>query len=130
MNQDIGFASVSTTGAPAGAVTWLTTTAGTEQNSSISAWHPDGETDEQYVIGWAEISGQTRVYKLGRYTGAGAVIEAPIDVTTTAKWGERDDPFREHTNHDLVWSWFDSAGATSFHIARLASGQTAQCTAL
>ena len=55
---------------------------------------------------------------------------APIDVTTTAKWGERDDPFREHKNHDLVWSWFDAAGATSFHIARLASGQTAQCTAL
>ncbi len=130
MNQDIGFASVATSGAPAGAVTWLTTTAGSEQNSAISAWHPEGETDEQYVIGWAETSGQTRVYKLGRYTTAGAVIEAPIDVTTTAKWGERDDPFREHKNHDLVWSWFDAAGATSFHIARLASGQTAQCTAL
>ncbi|CAN5710466.1 hypothetical protein BH11MYX3_BH11MYX3_20160 [soil metagenome] len=129
MNQDIGFASVATSGAP-GAVVWLTTTAGTEQNSAISAWHPDGETDEQYVVGWTEISGATRTYKLGRVSGTGTVIEAAIDVSTKAKWGERDDPFREHKNHDLVWSWFDAAGATSFQLARLASGQTAQCTPL
>lgn len=128
MNQDIGFASINASGTP-GAVVWLTTTPGNEQNSTVSAWHPDGETDEQYVVGWAETSG-TRSYKLGRVSGTGTVIEAPIDVTAKASWGERDDPFREHKNHDLVWAWFDAAGATSFHFARLASGQTAQCTAL
>ncbi len=129
MNQDIGFATVAPGGA-SGAVVWLTTTAGTEQNSAISAWHPDGESDEQYVVGWAEVSGANRTYRLGRVSGAGSVIEAATDVSAKVQWGERDDPFREHKNHDLVWSWFDAAGATTFHFARLASGQTALCKAL
>lgn len=127
MNQDIGFASIDAAGAPMGGVTWLTTTPGNEANAAISAWHPQGDAAEQYVVGWTEVGGATRTTRLGRFTGGGAVIEAPLDVTATATWGERDDPFREHTNHDLVWAWFDAAGATSFHFARLASGATAQC---
>jgi hypothetical protein len=55
---------------------------------------------------------------------------APVDVAAKAKWGERDDPFREHLDHDIVWAWFDNPGATLFHFARLGSGRTAQCAAL
>ena len=129
MNQDIGFASITTGGTP-GAVTWLSTTPGNEANSTIAAWHPDGDTNEQYVVGWTEGAPGSRTYKIGRVSGTGTTIEAPVDITAKAKWGERDDPFREQKNHDLVWAWFDSVGATSFSFARLSSGGTAQCTPL
>ena len=40
-----------------------------------------------------------------------------------ASWGERDDPFRtQDAAGDVVWSWFDQAGATSFHFARISIG--------
>lgn len=128
MNQDIGFSSIATTGTP-GPVVWLTTTSGNEANASIVQWKPDGETEEQYVVGWSETAA-TRTYKLGRVSPTGEILEAPIDVTSTVKWGERDDPFREHLNHDIVWAWFEAAGATSFKLARVRSGATAQCAAL
>lgn len=126
MNQDIGLATIGPTGAAAGNVVWLTTTPGNEQNSSIAAWHPAGDAAEQYLIGWSEGT-STRTYKLGRFAADGSVLEAPIDVTAMAKWGERDDPFREHRNHDVVWAWFDAAGSTMLKLARVSSGQTAQC---
>ncbi len=120
MNQDIGFASIPTTGAPS-AVTWLTTTGGNEANATIARWRPDADTTEQYVVGWSSTAG----YQLGRVSATGAFLEGPV--TTTAKWGERDDPFREHVNGDVVWAWFDSAGDTSFHFARLRSSGSAAC---
>lgn len=121
MNQDIGFATIGANGATS-AVVWLTTTPGNEANASIARWQPAGDDSEQFVVGWS--AGQT--YKLARVAPDGAVLAAPIDVT--AKWGERDDPFRVHANGDVVWSWFDAAGATTFSFARLSTGRTATCT--
>lgn len=130
MNQDIGFAAIGADGRFAGSVQWLTTTPGNEGNASIARWEPSDATEEQYVVGWAEMT-QTRSYKLARVSPTGALLEAPIDVTATVKWGERDDPFREHRNKDIVWAWFDAAGATSFHLARIRSSQqAASCASL
>ena len=125
MNQDIAFASLGSDGTP-GAVAWLTTTSGNENDSSIARWQPAGGTSEQYVVGWKAGSAA----ELAVVDGAGAIVQAAIDVSAKAKWGERDDPFREHLNHDIVWAWFDSAGATMFHFARLSSGQSATCASL
>lgn len=128
MNQDIGFASIAANGTFTGTVAWLTTSAGNEGNASIARWEPEGETAEQYVVGWTEMAAQ-RVYKLARVSPTGEQLEAPIDVSAMVKWGERDDPFREHLNKDIVWSWFEMAGATSFKLARIRSSHTAQCAA-
>jgi hypothetical protein len=129
MNQDIGFVSVATNLSP-GAVVWLTTTTGNENNASVARWQPAGDDAEQYLVGWVESSGGSRHYQLARVSAAGAILSPPVDVSALAKWGERDDPFREHRNHDVVWSWFDAAGATSFHFARLRSSQVATCTSI
>jgi hypothetical protein len=120
MNQDIGFATIGANGTTS-SVVWLTTTPGNEANSTIAKWQPAGDDSEQFVVGWS--AGQT--YKLARVAPDGSVLAAPIDVT--AKWGERDDPFRVHANGDIVWSWFDAAGATTFSFARLSAGRTATC---
>ena len=125
MNQDIAFASIASDQTP-GAVVWLTTTSGDEANSTIARWQPAGDDREQYVVGWST----TSAHELAVVDGAGTTIAAPIDVSAKAKWGERDDPFREHLNHDIVWAWFDSAGATSFSFARITSGRTATCASL
>jgi hypothetical protein len=128
MNQDIGFASVATDLTP-GTVVWLTTTAGVnEQNSSIARWQPMGDDAEQYVVGWNERGGG--VYKLAVVSPAGAFLASPVDIGATAKWGERDDPFRVHLNSDIVWAWFDAAGSTSLKFARIRSGRTATCASL
>jgi hypothetical protein len=123
MNQDIGFASVGANQAP-GAKVWLTTTPGNEADSTMARWEPSGDTVEQYVVGWLE---GTSVYKLARVDAAGAFLEMPVDVSAKARWGQRDDPFRAHLNKDVVWAWFDAAGATTFHFARLRAGGTATC---
>jgi hypothetical protein len=124
MNQDIGFVSIAANKTP-GAVVWLTTTPGNEANASIARWKPDGDAAEQYVVGWS--SGTT--YSLARVSDAGDILEGPTTITG-AKWGERDDPFRDHLNGDIVWAWFDSAGSTTLKLARLRSGGTASCTTL
>jgi hypothetical protein len=124
MNQDIGFVSIAANKTP-GAITWLTTTPGNEANSSIAPWKPAGDATEQYVVGWS--AGTT--YSLARVSSTGTFLEGPTTITT-AKWGERDDPFRDHANGDIVWAWFDSAGSTTLKLARLRSGGTASCTAL
>jgi hypothetical protein len=121
MNQDIGFASVATNGTPT-AVTWLTTTPGNEANAAIAAWNGDGA--EEYVIGWVEATNNSRTYKLGRFSPTGGLVYAPADVTAMVKWGERDDPFRTTSSGDIVWAWFESAGATSFKLARIRSNGT------
>lgn len=122
MNQDIGFAPI--TGTNPGAVVWLTTTSINEANATIARWQPSGDDSEQYVVGWSE---PNSVYKLAVVTSTGAIKST---LTTTAKWGERDDPFREHIDQDIVWAWFDMAGAQSFNFARLSSGRSAQCATL
>ena len=123
MNQDIGFAVISSNGATS-SIVWLTTTPGNEANASIARWQPFGDDTEQFVVGWSA----GNAYKLARVAPNGDVLAAPIDIV--AKWGERDDPFRVHQNGDVVWSWFDAAGATSFKFARLKSGRTATCAQL
>ena len=127
MNQDIGFVSVANN-KTLGSIVWLTTTTANEQNSSIARWRPMGDTTEQYVVGWS-IAGATPTYRLGRINATGGFIEGPLTITT-AKWGERDDPFRDHLNGDIVWAWFDAAGATTFRFALLRSGGTATCPQL
>jgi hypothetical protein len=117
MNQDIGFASVGSDLTPGGVV-WLTTTDADEHNASIASWRPADDAAEQYLVGWNE--GAT--YQLARVSPAGAFLEGPTDVSATVQWGERDDPFREHGNGDVVWSWFDGAGSTSLHVARVRAG--------
>jgi len=121
MNQDIGFTSIANNKTP-GPIVWLTTTTTNEANSSIARWTPSDDSAEQYVVGWSVI-GPSPAYKLARVTPAGAFLEGPTTITT-AKWGERDDPFRTHVNGDIVWAWFDTAGATTLKVARLRSGNT------
>lgn len=121
MNQDIGFASVASNKS-ASAVVWLTTTPENEANSSIAPWKPMGDTVEQYIVGWS--SGTA--FKLARVSTTGTFLENPITLSG-AKWGQRDDPFRDHTNGDIVWAWFDAAGSTTLNFARLRSGGTATC---
>jgi hypothetical protein len=125
MNQDIGFASVGTNQTP-GEKLWLTSTPSVnEADSAIARWEPAGDAREQYVVGWLEGT----VYKLSRVDAAGAFLEGPVDVSAKAHWGQRDDPFRQHMNKDVVWAWFDAAGATTFHFARLHAGGSAECAA-
>jgi hypothetical protein len=120
MDQDIGFASIAADQTP-GAPVWLTTTPAIEEaNSSIARWRPGGDDAEQYLVGWSEPA----AYRLAVVSPAGAFLEGPIDATALVKWGERDDPFRSHGNGDVVWAWFDDAGATSFHLARVRSGRS------
>jgi hypothetical protein len=129
MNQDIGFTSIAANHTVSGAVVWLTTTTGVnEADSAIGRWQPDGDATEQYLVGWME-PGTAAAYKLARVGAAGDFLEGPTDVAAKARWGQRDDPFRVHANHDVVWGWFDAAGATTLHFARLRSGGTATCAA-
>jgi hypothetical protein len=124
MNQDIGFASISGKKLLAGGVVWLTTTPGVhEADSALVRFAPMGDAAEQYIVGWQE----NGTYKLARIDGAGKFLEQASDVTAKAKWGQRDDPFRAHTNGDIVWAWADAANSTTLKFARLRSGGTAQC---
>jgi hypothetical protein len=125
MNQDIGFASIGAS-LTSGGVIWLTTTSINEADSGIERWTPSDDATEQYVVGWAETS-SPYVYRLGRVDAAGKLLEGPTDVTSKAKWGRRDDPFRAHVNGDVVWAWFDASASATLHFARLRSGGTATC---
>ena len=128
MNQDIAFAAIDASHKLTGAVVWLTTTAANEADSALARWQPDGDATEQYLVGWME-PGTAAAYKLARVGAAGNFLEGPTDIATKARWGQRDDPFRVHMNHDVVWGWFDAAGATTLHFARLRSGGSATCAA-
>jgi hypothetical protein len=107
-------------------VVWLTTTALNEADSGIERWAPSDDPLEQYVAGWAETN-NPYVHRLARLEATGKFLEGPLDVTAKAKWGRRDDPFRAHTNGDVVWAWFDAASSTTMHFARLRSGGVASC---
>lgn len=123
MNQDIAFAPVSLDRDP-GAVVWLTTTADVDEaDSSIVRFEPSDDTVEQYLVGWN--AGGT--HQLARIDAAGAFLEGPLP--SIAAWGERDDPFRQHYDKDVVWAWFDDEGATTFHFARVRAGGTYTCAA-
>ena len=123
MNQDIGFASVNGELEP-GSVVWLTSTPSVnEMDSSIALYTP--EAAEQYLVGWVE--GEGEAYKLAVVDPAGTVLEGPLDVTDTVRWGRRDDPFRKHYDGDVVWAWFDEAGSTTLNFARVDSGVAYAC---
>jgi hypothetical protein len=126
MNQDVAFISVDASKKIAGQVVWLTSTPMTnEADSALVRFTPTGDAAEQYLVGWLEGSS----YKLARVDPSGKFLEQPSDITSKAKWGQRDDPFRAHVNGDIVWSWADSANAMTLKLARLRSGNTAQCAA-
>ncbi len=122
MNQDIGFATVLADRTPS-AVTWLTSTpALNEDDTSIALWRPAGADSDEFVIGWHD---GTPAYWLARIDAGGGVLEGPIDATAAVAWGRRDDPFRTANNGDVVWSWFDTAGSTTLHFARIFAGNDA-----
>ncbi len=121
MNQDVGISMVDAQLAP-GAVVWLTDTASiNEDDTSIARWTPAGDDAEQYVVGWHE-PGAAEAWKLARMDPAGALLEGPVDVTASAQWGRRDDPFRRDARGDVRWSWAEAPGATTLLSARLRSG--------
>ena len=125
MNQDIGFSSVAGD-LEAGAVVWLTSTPDIDEaDASIAGWQPADDPAEQYVVGWFE---PPSTYFLARVDPSGNFIEGPTDVSSLVAWGHRDDPFRVAPNGDVVWAWFDGAGSTTLHLARLTSGGSAACT--
>ncbi len=116
MNQDIGFALVSQN-LTAGPIVWLTDTDSiNEADATIARWQPVGDSTEQYLVGWFEAPSS---YWLARVDSTGAFIEGPINVSSQAKWGRRDDPMRGHCDGDIVWAWFDSPGSTMLNFARL-----------
>jgi len=119
MNQDIGFVMVN--GAlEAGAVVWLTDTAGNEDDATVARWQPSDDASEQYVVGWHG----DNTHWLARVDPSGAFLEGPVDVGSVAAWGRRDDPMRAQFNGDISWAWFDTPGSTTLHVARLRSGTT------
>ncbi len=121
MNQDIGLA-VLTSNTSYEAVQWLTSTPDIDEaDASIAPWQPAGDSTEQYVVGWAE-PGSPYVYKLARIDATGIFLEAPTDISALAQWGRRDDPMRRHSNGDVVWAWFTSAGSSTLKFARLRAG--------
>ncbi|MBW1808939.1 MAG: hypothetical protein JRJ87_12165 [Deltaproteobacteria bacterium] len=123
MNQDIGFSTIAQN-LSAGTVVWLTDTDSiNEADSTIARWQPAGDASEQYVVGW----NASNVYWLSRIDSAGTFLEGPLDISSVAKWGRRDDPLRQHFNKDIVWAWFDSPGSTTLHFARLTSGAGYEC---
>jgi hypothetical protein len=127
MNQDIGFALVDSD-LNSSAVMWLTSTSSIDEaDSTIERWIPAGNTQEQYVVGWAE-PGSSYVYRLARVDTGGNFLEGPVDVSAMARWGRRDNPMRAHVNGDVVWAWFDDAGSTTLHFARLNSNNPATCS--
>jgi hypothetical protein len=129
MNQDIALASVTAMRMPAGEVVWLTDTPNSnEADSAMARWQPAGDDAEQYIVGWLDPE-PAAAYKLSRVAPDGKILEGPIDVTAKARWGQRDDPFRAHVNGDIVWAWFEAAGATTLKVARLRSDGMAQCAA-
>ncbi len=127
-NQDIGLSMVAGANSP-GPVVWLTSTEGIdEDDASIARWEPADDPTEQYLVGWHEPQGDT--WRLGRIDAAGGWLEGPLDLGGAARWGRRDDPFRRHHDGDVVWAWFDAAGSTTLHVARVRSGGTFACAAL
>jgi hypothetical protein len=92
-------------------------------DSSIALYMP--EELEQYLVGWAEERGEA--YKLAIVSATGTILEGPLDVTATTKWGHRDDPFRTHYDNDVVWAWFEEAGSTTLNFTRVDSGVTEAC---
>jgi hypothetical protein len=124
MNQDVGFVSVADNYA-AGSVVWLTSTASVdEEDVTMARWTPEGASNEQYIVGWAESATKRQ---LAIVDAAGVILDGPTEFDNTLRWGHRDDPMRRHYDGDVVWSWFESAGSSDLHFARIESGQTPVC---
>ncbi len=117
MNQDIGFVAIGANLDP-GAVVWLTTTPGDEDDATAVRWQPSDDPAEQYVVGWHGDD----THWLARVDASGSLLEGPVDLAGAAAWGKRDDPMRAHENGDVGWSWFSDPGSTTLHVARLSSG--------
>jgi len=93
-------------------VKWLTTTPGNENDAAIALWL---HTPQQYLVGWND----NGTHRLARVAADGTIVEGPVVVQ--ASWGERDDPFRaDPSTEEVVWAWFDQAGSTDLHFARVA----------
>jgi hypothetical protein len=75
-------------------------------------------------MGWSEGGAS---HQVARVDADGNVLEGPMPLAGAARWGRRDDPFRQHVNKDIVWAWFDEGGSTTLRIARLSSGASATC---
>ncbi|MCB9688400.1 MAG: hypothetical protein H6735_25395 [Alphaproteobacteria bacterium] len=121
MDQDIGITTIDGNGRP-GPVQWLTSSDGVdEDDATVARWSPAETGDEQLLVGWH--SGSS--WQLVRL-GASGLLEGPVDLGGTARWGRRDDPFRVDAAGDVVWAWFDDPGSTTLHLARLDAGHT--CT--
>jgi hypothetical protein len=119
MNQDLAFVTLGNDGSY-GAVVWLSNTNDIDESDpSIALWQPQGESVEQYIVGWAQ-SGTA--HRLARVDANGVILEGPVDISGRAKWGKRDDPMRQHVNGDVVWAWFDSSGSSTLHFARIRAG--------
>jgi hypothetical protein len=126
MDQDIGFASIASD-LSVGSVVWLTSTPSIDEaDATITRWEPSDDATEQYVVGWAEPAA-AYTYRLARVDASGALLEGPVDVSASAQWGRRDDPFRQHYDGDIVWAWFDAAGSTTLHVGRIDSGNSFSC---
>ena len=83
-----------------------------------------GRAIRRWLVEWHDVHAGARLGHAAR------LLENPTTITT-AKWGQRDDPFRTHLNGDIVWAWFDAAGSTTLKFARVHSGGTApSCLAL
>lgn len=119
MNQDIAIAAADDQ-KTAGPVIWLTDTPDIDEaDSSIARFATRDGPAEQFVVGWSEPSAQARPHKLARIDAAGEFLEGPIALPATIAWGRRDDPFRRHTNGDVVWAWFSEAGSNTLQFVRL-----------
>ncbi len=126
MNQDIGMVSV-TPEWNAGTITWLTNTPTVDEaDATIARWQPTDDATEQYLVGWLE---PPATYWLARVDATGSWLEGPTNASAQIAWGHRDDPFRVAAGGDVVWAWFDAAGSTTLHFARVGTGATATCSA-
>ena len=123
MNQDIGLSFVDPS-RQATPVRWLTDTPNIDENdATVAAWAPLGVSSDQLILGW-QAEG---IWQLVRMASDGEIEEGPVDISAIARWGRRDDPFRNHTDGDVVWSAFESAGSKTLKLARIDSGQAPTC---
>ena len=126
MNQDVGFAAVAMNRTLSGAVVWLTTTRASTRPIGHRALAARGRRDRA-IPGRLDGAGHDRRLQAGAHRRGGNIPRRTDDVAPRARWGQRDDPFRVHTNGDVMWAWFDAAAATTLHVARVRSGTPGQC---
>ncbi|KNC85352.1 hypothetical protein SARC_02444 [Sphaeroforma arctica JP610] len=93
-NQDIEFVSIDNTRNIDGPVVWLTNTTDIqESDAGIARFIEPATNTVKFLVGWVE---DDVFFKLGLYSSDGNLTESEgiEDVTQSAAWGNRDDPFR------------------------------------